>query len=1070
MTPEISPLRNLAFSSMLLNRWVWVLVGVALLLVGGVFWAGQLLLDKQKRDVEYYFFELTQELEESGLFLRSIAEQVTIPGEIIQPENTGLQKKLVLQDQNLSIHQGQGWSFATPFNVMYRAEVTSATDQSMFSLGRQLANFYSLFWSTSVFPSPQLFMISPQQGTTLAVPAIGSRRGHTTPLNLDTYLRTQEPLRDLKLEQIPRMRNEQVYWSGVRSLADSAPQILASMSIDLPRALLDADDAVRKVMFIAVINIEKNGLPTSVDMPVFKDVTVVSPIGQVLFGEQGDARAIPDGLSFVAQGIRIKISTNNSEPWSALYLVSYQSFLSYAQWPLLSLIVLLVVGILAGWAANRWYRLRVVRPAQRAHRRVIESEAFSRAVIDTAPTGLCVVRRSDHQVLVENRRAHEWQGTSRFIAGLSAQYYEDNIGEACVEVEGRALHVSFSSTRYQEEDVIVCAFSDLTQQRQTSAQLIHTSRLAQEASEAKTVFLATMSHEIRTPLYGVLGTLELLERTRLDPRQQGYLTTIQRSSATLLQLISDVLDVSKIESGQMALETTGFSPLGMLEEVLDAYVAAAVGKGLKIYAWVDPSVPDELNGDHVRIRQILGNFISNAIKFTEVGQVVVRLKVLEHASGHVTLQWQVADTGVGISQEQQVRLFEPFYQAVHGHIAGGTGLGLSICWRLSQLMKGQIRVVSEPGLGSSFNFILDLPLPEPSVATAKPLVLRHDPVFVRAPIPELVENTRDWLVRWGANALVVPHGLLKVPQGAVLVDLLPEEGSGLDWQGPRVVGTRHGSREPEPLDNGWSVGAHMMQAIGQAVMFAQSGQSSNIPASDGRTRLDLRVLVAEDNPINQFVLQEQLEELGCVVVMASNGQEALSLWQPEAFDVVVTDVNMPIMNGYELARAIRQQDPDVPIIGVTANAMREEGERCITVGMNARVVKPMTLQVLWTELARLCHLDQAAVQVAVDRADVSSPQTTEDTMVVSAKMREVFIKSMTDDLHRVRHALAQQDADQLISSLHRVRGALAVVQAPRLADVCGEIEEGIEGQALDLAWVHKTELLLTRIDQAVALV
>lgn len=1066
MTPDAYPLRNLAFSSMALNRGVWLLTGLALLLTVSFFWVGQLLLEKEKNDVAYRFARLTQNLKENRLFLHGIAEKVASPTDIIQQENIALQKSLMLQEKSLSIYQGQELSFPTPFNLMYRSEVPQAADDAMFSIGRNLANFYSLFWSASVFSSPQLFMISPYQGVTLAVPAIGTRRGDTTIFDLDTYLQTDARLRAMMLEQKPR----KVYWSSASSQSDGTRQILASMSIDLPRSMLDASDGERKIMLATIIDIEKSDPADSADIPLFRDVTLVLPSGQVLFGEQGDVRAIPDGLSFVAQGLRIKVSTRDSKPWSALYLVSYESFLRYAQWPLLSLILLLLSGILASWVANRWYRSSVVVPAERAHQQVVESEAFSRAVIDTAPTGLCVMRRSDYQVMLENRRAHEWQGTSEFIASFSAQYYQDDIGEACVEVDGRILQVSFSSTRYQEQDVIVCAFSDVTQQRETSAQLIQSSRLAHEASQSKTVFLATMSHEIRTPLYGVLGTLELLERTSLDPRQQVYLTTMQRSSTMLLHVISDVLDVSKIESGQMALENTCFSPLGMAEDVMDAYIAAAVGKGLQIYACFDPDLPDELYGDPVRIRQILSNFISNAIKFTDTGRIVVRLKVLESISGRVTLQWQVADTGAGISQEHQRRLFEPFYQAVHGHITGGTGLGLSICWRLSELMQGQIRVVSEPGLGSSFSFILDFPLSECSAETTKPLVLRHDAVFVRAPIAELVQNTIDWLVRWGANAMVAPLGLMEASPGVVLVDLLPEEGAGLGWQGTRVVGTRHGGKEPEFIEGCWSVGAHMMQSIGQAVMLAQGGQLSHGQIDDRRSRLDLRVLVAEDNLINQHVLREQLEELGCMVVMASNGKEALSLWQPEAFDAVVTDVNMPQMNGYELALAIRQQDLDVPIIGVTANAMREEGERCIAVGMNARVVKPMTLQILWTELSKLCQLDPAAVLAPLIRAGAVSPESAEDTIVVSTKLREIFITSMADDLRRVRAALAQHDADQLISSLHRLRGALVVVQAPRLADACWEIEEGVEGQTLDLTWIQKTEKLLSRIDQAVALV
>ena len=231
------------------------------------------------------------------------------------------------------------------------------------------------------------------------------------------------------------------------------------------------------------------------------------------------------------------------------------------------------------------------------------------------------------------------------------------------------------------------------------------------------------------------------------------------------------------------------------------------------------------------------------------------------------------------------------------------------------------------------------------------------------------------------------------------------------------------------------------------------------------------MLVAEDNPINQTILKEQLEELGCRVVLASHGQEALSLWSPDAFDVVLTDVNMPIMNGYELAGAIRQQDAHIPIIGVTANAMREEGERCIAVGMNARMVKPMTLQTLWTELNRACDIgtpdalpEAKTVAMGHDHAPVDAP------IVVSARMRDLFINTMGADITTAQQALTGRDSDALKARLHCIRGALAVVQAHALAEGCGELERRLEGHVLDESLHNQIEVLLARIKRAVAAV
>ena len=225
-----------------------------------------------------------------------------------------------------------------------------------------------------------------------------------------------------------------------------------------------------------------------------------------------------------------------------------------------------------------------------------------------------------------------------------------------------------------------------------------------------------MSHEIRTPLYGVLGNIELLELTSLDKRQREYLSTIQRSSSVLFQLISDVLDVSKIESGQMAVEAKDFCPLDVFEDAVRSYAATAANKGLTIFACADATLPPRVRGDAVRIRQIINNLLSNAIKFTDSGRVVLRLKVSELEQGQVSLQWQVSDTGVGISEQQLAQLFKPFSQVGGSERAGGAGLGLSICARLCEMMGANLRVVSEPGLGSSFSLHTRLPVVAGSLA------------------------------------------------------------------------------------------------------------------------------------------------------------------------------------------------------------------------------------------------------------------------------------------------------------------------------------------------------------------
>ena len=687
MTTDSTSLGKLALSSMRLNRGVLILVGVAVVLVGTCAWALQRLLDVEVNKVDYHFSRLVESLNENRLFLSNVNSAVNDAQDVLTKNITPLQSRLVFHGAGVNIYEGKEFSFSTPFNLA-QSDASETVSQTAFSLGMHLANFYSEFWSGSVVPSPQLFLLPSGPEFTLAVPAIGARRGHAAILSLESYLETSKGLLQLFKERQSALQEGQVYWANTGNVSEGNAKVFGFIKINLPTRFLRVEGDDREVLLAALINVRRlSETPTSVDTPAFDDLTLIAPSGEVLLGRRDENNTRSDGMRFTSSGLEMKVASDGDERWTAVYRISYDSFFHYAKWQLLSIFGVALLCVYVGWLVNRWYRLRVVRPAEQAHRRVIESEIFSRAVIDTAPTGLCVVRQSDNRMLLANKRAQAWLGNSQYISRLIREQQAD-MGEACVEVGGRYLHVSFSSTRYQGQDVIVCAFSDVTGHKDDAAALTRARQQAEEASQAKTTFLATMSHEIRTPLYGVLGTLELLELTPLDKRQQVYLNTISRSSSTLLQLISDILDVSKIEAGQMALEPGRFCPLDMVEDVVDAYAAAAEGKGLQIYACIDPQVPDQLDGDQSRIRQILNNLLNNAIKFTDYGRVVLRLKVVQRDTQHVTLHWQVTDTGVGISEAQQQRLFEPFYQVFNGHSAGGTGLGLSICMRLSELMGG----------------------------------------------------------------------------------------------------------------------------------------------------------------------------------------------------------------------------------------------------------------------------------------------------------------------------------------------------------------------------------------------
>lgn len=654
-----------------------------------------------------------------------------------------------------------------------------------------------------------------------------------------------------------------------------------------------------------------------------------------------------------------------SSDWQLAYSIDLRAVL-LSLWPQLAgTLVFCVFGISLVWLLIHRIEHRFITPAVQRIQALVESELFSRDVIQTAPVALCVLRRTDGQVVLENTLSQQWLGQSgereQLCPGWIHQAFdahEPTFTDYFETADGRHLYLSCAPTRYKGEDVLLCAFSDISTRTQIEAALEQARRLADSANEAKTLFLATMSHEIRTPLYGVLGTLELLGRTRLDAQQKNYLKAIEGSSSTLLQLICDVLDVSKIEAGQLALELGEFSTFALVQEVVHGYAAAAQSKGLQLYACIDPQMPDRMIGDISRIRQVLNNLLSNAIKFTDSGRVVVRATLLSRDGERASVQWQVSDTGKGIAREEQPCIFEPFYQTQgNPNVVAGTGLGLPICLRLTQLMNGSLRMVSEPGLGSSFT--LALPLVECVKDALPPTMtsLLPEVVLVLSPVRELAEVISGWLRRWGAHPLIGHPSSLDLPSACVLIELHPgplEQRLIPDWAGPLVLATSDGCNVPQIMLGGWKVNLNDLHALHQAVSQAQGvwfslPQAVNEP-HDLR-KLKLHILVAEDNAINQLILRDQLEELGCTVELTSDGEEALSRWHEGTFDIVLSDVNMPKLNGYVLARELRRLGCTVPIIGATANAMRGEAALCVAAGMNHCLVKPFTLRALFNELA-----------------------------------------------------------------------------------------------------------------------